>query len=69
LAARPPAAALAPLARAFVARFQGYLPKAHHPLRYGMHANGAFALAFALDYARRPGEPALEEPCIAKARA
>jgi len=59
---------LAPLADAFVARYLDYLPKANHPLRTGMHANSAFGLAFALDYARARGETALAALCEAKAR-
>ncbi|HVJ53971.1 MAG TPA: DUF2891 domain-containing protein [Aliidongia sp.] len=44
-------AALAPLARAFAARFGTFLPKATYPNRAGTHANSAFALRLALDYA------------------
>jgi hypothetical protein len=60
--------ALAPLANAFVDRFLGYLPKANYPIRYGVHANSAFGVAFALDYARGAGGGTLEAACIAKAR-
>ena len=59
---------LAPLAQAFVARYHDYLPKAAQPLRAGMHANSAFGLAFAIDYARACDEPALGALCEAKAR-
>ncbi len=58
---------LAPLADAFVARYLEWLPKAEHPLRTGMHANSAFGLAFALDYARAEGELALAAACEARA--
>jgi len=58
---------LAPLADAFVARYLDWLPRAAHPLRIGMHANTAFGLAFALDYARSVGETALAPACEAKA--
>ena len=68
-AARRWADALAPLATAFVARFLDYLPRAQYPWRYGLHANSAFALALALDYARTAGTVALEAACSAKARA
>jgi hypothetical protein len=61
--------ALQPLADAFVARYLDYLPRAAHPLRAGMHANSAFGLAFALDYARTAGETALAGRCEATARA
>jgi hypothetical protein len=67
--ARRWAATLAPLAQAFVARYLAYLPKQDYPIRYGIHPNSAFGLAFALDYARRAGEHALEALCVAKAHA
>jgi hypothetical protein len=60
---------LAPLADAFVARYLDYLPKATYPMRLGMHANSAFGLALALDYARTLGERALESLCVDKALA
>jgi hypothetical protein len=59
---------LAPLARAFVARYHDYLPRAAHPLRGGTHPNSAFGLAFALDYARASGEGDLAALCESKAR-
>ncbi len=43
--------ALRPLADAFVARYLEFLPRARYPLRYGVHSNTAFALAFALGLA------------------
>jgi len=67
--ARRWAANLAPLAAAFVARYLAHLPKARYPVRHGTHPNSAFGLAFALDYARRAGETALEHACVAKAHA
>ena len=45
--------ALKPLARAFAARFKGFLPKLTYPIRVGTHTNTAFALTLALDWARR----------------
>jgi hypothetical protein len=60
---------LAPLADAFVARYLDWLPRAAHPLRGGMHANTAFGLAFALDYARATGEDALRDACEQRALA
>jgi hypothetical protein len=66
--ARRWSAALAPLADAFVARYLDYLPRAQYPWRYGLHANSAFALAFALDYARRAAASELAALCEAKAR-
>ena len=40
------------LAAIFVARYLAFLPKAQFPIRYGMHSNSAFGLAFALGYFR-----------------
>ncbi len=54
------AAALDPLARAFVDRYLAYLPKAGYPIRTGLHANSAFGLAFAHDYAVAKGHRELE---------
>ena len=45
------AAALAPLAREFVRRFEAYLPLATYPGRAGVHSNTAFALLLAREYA------------------
>ncbi len=44
-------AALEPLARAFAARFAGFLPRATYPIRTGSHANNAFAAVLAHDWA------------------
>jgi Protein of unknown function (DUF2891) len=44
-------AALAPLAAAFADRFRLFLPKLTYPIRAGTHANTAFALTLAADYA------------------
>lgn len=49
------AAALAPLAAAFVERYLAYLPKLDYPIRTGVHANTAFGLMFAHDYAALAG--------------
>jgi len=62
------AAAPAPLADAIVRRYLVYLPLQRYPLRMGLHANSAFGLLFALDYARRANESALEASCIDTAR-
>ncbi len=43
--------ALEPLARAFAARFHAYLPKLTYPIRAGIHANTAYALILALEWA------------------
>lgn len=44
-------ATLAPLADVFVERYLQSLPLARYPIRSGTHANSAFGLLFALDYA------------------
>jgi Protein of unknown function (DUF2891) len=59
--------AMAPLAEAVVARYLDYLPRADYPLRYGVHSNSAFGLAFALDYAVH-GARALADACRDRAR-
>jgi hypothetical protein len=59
---------LTPLADAIVARYFDYLPRAQYPLRYGAHANSAFGLALALDYAKRTALTRLIELCEHKAR-
>ncbi len=67
--ARRWARALAPLADAFAARYVDYLPRARYPIRHGMHANSAFGLAFAIDYARAVGATVLEDACVSRALA
>lgn len=59
---------LAPLAYAFAERYIDYLPDATYPIRHGAHANSAFALAFALDYAASCDAATLGGVCEAKAR-
>jgi hypothetical protein len=51
--------ALQPLADAFVDRFLQFLPLAQFPIRAGTHANSAFGLLLALDYAQITGHRAL----------
>ncbi len=60
-------AAIAPLADRFAARWLSWLPRARYPVRYGTHANSAFGLAFALDYARAAGASDLESACVSRA--
>jgi DUF2891 family protein len=65
-------AALRPLADAVTGCFLDWLPKATYPVRYGVHANSAFAMARALDYAQaraQGGDQALLEAITAKAYA
>lgn len=56
--------ALAPLAHAVVERYLDYLPRQRYALRHGLHANSAFGLVFALDYARSARQPALAGACV-----
>ncbi len=62
------AAALQPLADAFVERYLDFLPRQGYPIRRGVHPNTAFGLIFALDYARTAGRKDLEEMIIRRAR-
>ncbi len=57
---------LAPLAHAFAARFGRYLAILTYPIRVGTHANSAFALTLALDWAEA-FDPALATAIRAKA--
>jgi hypothetical protein len=56
VADNPHAPTLQPLADAFVARFQAFLPKLRYPVRAGFHSNTAFALVLADRYARMVGD-------------
>jgi len=67
--ARRWAAHLAPLTEVIVARYLGFLPKQTYPVRTGVHANTAFGLAFALDYARAAEHRALEALIVERATA
>jgi len=57
------------LENAVARRLADYLPKLTYPVRTGVHPNTAFALAEALDYARRTGKKDLEELLISRSRA
>ncbi len=59
---------LQPLADAFAALYQDFLPRQDYPIRRGVHPNTAFGIAFALDYARAVGDPGLEELLLERAR-
>jgi hypothetical protein len=61
--------ALQPLADAFTERYLQFLPITQHPIRAGTHANSAFGLLFALDYAQASGHSALRQLIVAKAQA
>ncbi|HXU53350.1 MAG TPA: DUF2891 domain-containing protein [Casimicrobiaceae bacterium] len=60
-------AALAPLTSAIAARFSDFLPRAGYPVRHGTHANSAFALALAFDYANACGDGDLRALVVATA--
>lgn len=60
-AAQAPARAVAPLAEAIADLFADYLPRIDYPTRAGTHANTAFALLLALDYAELRRHRALVE--------
>ncbi len=62
------AADLQPLTDAFVQRYMDFLPKQTYPIRRGVHANTAFGLIFALDYARQSHNKALEELIIQRSK-
>jgi hypothetical protein len=57
------------LADAFVERTLQFLPITQHPIRAGTHANSAFGLLFALDYAEACGHSVLRQLIVAKAQA
>ncbi|RJF99619.1 DUF2891 domain-containing protein [Noviherbaspirillum saxi] len=59
--------ALQPLADLLVERYLHYLPLANYPIRAGTHANSAFGLLLALDYAEQVQHLALRKLIIGKA--
>jgi hypothetical protein len=52
---------LQPLVDALVTRLMTFLPKQTYPIRTGVHPNTAFALGFALDYAKSRGNKQLAD--------
>lgn len=58
-----------PLADIFVDRYLDFLPIAQYPIRSGTHANSAFGLLFALDYAEAVQHLALRKLIAAKTNA
>jgi hypothetical protein len=52
---------LRPLVETLVSRYLSYFPKQTYPVRTGVHPNTAFALGFAVDYARAVGHGPLQE--------
>lgn len=67
--ARAWAAALAPLEAEVVARLSSWLPKLRYPVRIGEHAQTAFALGLANDWARAAGDTRLAGLIASRARA
>src|SRR5207244_4580805 len=59
---------LQPLADALTEKLIAFLPKQNYPIRTGVHPNTAFALAFALDYARAFGNQKLEALIVERSR-
>ncbi|PVX52020.1 hypothetical protein C7377_0315 [Balneicella halophila] len=56
-----------PLTDTIVKLWKAYLPKQTYPNRTGVHPNSAFALGFAIDWARQVGDTAFEKALVAKA--
>jgi hypothetical protein len=52
---------LQPLTEVVVARYLDYFPRQTYPIRTGVHANTAFGLSFAYDYAQAVGHQQLRE--------
>ncbi len=61
-------ASLQPLTSKVVELWTAFLPKQTYPNRTGVHPNTAFALAFALDWARAVGDHPFETLIVARAR-
>ncbi len=59
---------LQPLADEIVARYLNFLPNQDYPIRRGVHANTAFGIAFALDYARAFHHAELETLLVDRAK-
>lgn len=68
LAHSPHEVTLRPLADAFVQRFRDFLPLLTYPVRAGTHANSAFALVLAAQYADVAGDTALHKLLVNRAR-
>lgn len=60
--------ALRPLEQKIVTLYLDFLPKQTYPIRTGVHANTAFGISFALDYARRVKNKPLEELLVRRSR-
>lgn len=60
--------ALQPLTKQILALWKVYLPKQTYPNRTGVHGNTAFALVFALDWARATNDKIFEVQLVDKAK-
>ena len=65
--ARRWSAHIQPLTDAIAARYLGFLPRQTYPIRTGVHANTAFGLALALDYAHATGHGELAALLVERA--
>lgn len=61
------APALQPLVEVIVGAYLAFLPKQTYPIRTGVHANTAFGLTFALDWARSTSHRELEALIVERA--
>lgn len=59
---------LKPLTDKILSSWKTYLPKQTYPNRTGVHPNTAFAMVFALDWARATGDKAFESQLIERAK-
>lgn len=63
------APAMQPLVDVIVAGYQAFLPSQTYPIRTGVHANTAFGMSLALDWARAASHRELEVLIVERARA
>lgn len=59
---------LKPLTQEILAKWKAYLPKQTYPNRTGVHPNTAFAMAFAIDWARAASDKEFENQLIDKSK-
>jgi hypothetical protein len=59
---------LQPLAQALSEQLAAFLPKQNYPIRTGVHPNTAFALGFAMDYAKAMGDAKLEKLVVERSQ-
>lgn len=59
---------LKPLTDEILRLWKAYLPKQTYPNRTGVHPNTAFAMSFAIDWAREVGDKSFEKELSAKAK-